>query len=372
MAASRNDAARRIASFEFAARACDLVFGVSYPLGPSVPRQSLPDRLNSMELYNDRQSLEVSLYEGDGEGTADAAASPLLATLRFYGAGTFHTMTGGLVHVSQPTVCCTLGRVTTLVATVLFKRLVHFPAASEPHAIVRDFYAMGQFPGVASCVGCSHVRIRSPGENDAEVYCSRKGVFSLNVQLVLAQLRFLSMKCGPLAECVVVVLLKKVAAQGVLLLNEGHPHVIFISEAPFPERHASSSLAGPTAYSFRRSTTVARCSTLRILRSESWKQVDRCRNILRIKCHASGVGERTAERDYRRHLKTAAQYTEFFWEQTRPKLVKKTSSRVGGQEEVTVLGDVTLQSKVEECLEHGPKCSQEQRMRPVTQLSLVR
>ncbi|KAG0410211.1 hypothetical protein HPB47_012653, partial [Ixodes persulcatus] len=108
----------------------------------------------------------------------------------------------------------------------------------------------------------------------------------------------------------------------------------------------------------------------RILRSESWKQVEKCRNVLRIKCHASGVGERTGERDYKRHLKTAAQYTDFFWEQTRPKLMKKTSSRVGGQEEVTGLGDVTLPPKVKECLEHGPKYSQEQRMRPVTQLSL--
>ncbi|KAG0420100.1 hypothetical protein HPB47_003674 [Ixodes persulcatus] len=187
-----------IASFESATLACDLVFGVMYPLGPSVPRRNLSDRLNPMELYSDRQFLARYPFtkamgrelrtllplqqSGDNRGLPLTPLLQLLVTLRFYGAGTFQTVKGDLVHVSQPTVCRTVKTVTTLIARVLFRRLVHFSASSEYHGVMRDFNAMGQFPGVTGCIDCTHVRIRSPGGDDAEVYRNRKGVFSLNVQ----------------------------------------------------------------------------------------------------------------------------------------------------------------------------------------------
>ncbi|KAM7302356.1 putative nuclease HARBI1 [Ixodes scapularis] len=152
-----------------------------------------------MELYSDRQFLaryrftKTTVRElltllplqqtGDNRGLPLTPLLQLLVTLRFYGAGTFQMVAGDLVHVSQPTVCRTVRTVTTLIARVLFRRLVHFPAASEYHGVMRDFYAMGQFPGVTGCIDCTHVRIRSPGGDDAEVYRNRKGVFSLNVQV---------------------------------------------------------------------------------------------------------------------------------------------------------------------------------------------
>ncbi|KAG0417834.1 hypothetical protein HPB47_005333 [Ixodes persulcatus] len=49
----------------------------------------------------------------------------------------------------------------TLIAKVLFKRLVHFPVTSECHAVMRDLYAMGQLPGVTGWIDCTHVRITS-------------------------------------------------------------------------------------------------------------------------------------------------------------------------------------------------------------------
>ncbi|KAG0426058.1 hypothetical protein HPB47_026812 [Ixodes persulcatus] len=101
----------RIASFEFASRACDLVFGVMYPLGPSVPRRNLSDRLNPMELYSDRQFLaryrftKATVRElltllplqqsGDNRGLPLTPLLLLLVTLRFYGAGTFQTAITG-------------------------------------------------------------------------------------------------------------------------------------------------------------------------------------------------------------------------------------------------------------------------------------
>ncbi|KAG0445107.1 hypothetical protein HPB47_022569 [Ixodes persulcatus] len=78
----------------------------------------------------------------------DIALLQLLDTLRFYGAGTFQTVTGDLVHVFHPTVCHIVRMVMTLIVSVLFRRLVHFPAASECHNIMLYLYRMGQFPAV--------------------------------------------------------------------------------------------------------------------------------------------------------------------------------------------------------------------------------
>ncbi|KAG0444205.1 hypothetical protein HPB47_014053 [Ixodes persulcatus] len=47
---------------------------------------------------------------------------------------------------------------------------------------MREFFEMARFPGVTACIDCTHVRINSPGGDDAEVYRNRKGVFSINVQ----------------------------------------------------------------------------------------------------------------------------------------------------------------------------------------------
>ncbi|KAG0421019.1 hypothetical protein HPB47_003077 [Ixodes persulcatus] len=110
----------------------------------------------------------------------------------------------------------------------------------------------------------------------------------------------------------------------------------------------------------------------RILRSESWKQVGRYRDVLRIKCLALSVNESSAERNYKLHLRTAAQYTEVFWQQTRMTLGKKARRNEGGQQEVTVLEDVILPKQIKDCLDKGPKYCQEPCMNPVLKLSLIR
>ncbi|CAN7978388.1 unnamed protein product [Ixodes persulcatus] len=115
----------------------------------------------------------------------------LLVTLRFYGAGTFQGVTGDLVNVSQPTVCRAVGVVTQLIAKYLFRDLVHFPSAAQFNTVMLDFFALAKFPGVTGCIYCTHVRIKSPGGDDAEMFRNRKGVFSINVQAVTGpQLQF--------------------------------------------------------------------------------------------------------------------------------------------------------------------------------------
>ncbi|CAN7951495.1 unnamed protein product, partial [Ixodes pacificus] len=191
---------------EFATRACDIVFGDAFPL-PRVTRPSIRDRENPMERYNDGQFLARYRFtkgtvrellgmlplqtSTDCRGLPLTPMLQLLVTLRFYGAGTFQVVTGDLVNVSQPTVCRAVGVVTQLIARHLFRDLVHFPSAAQFNTVMLDFFALAQFPGVTGCIDCTHVRIKSPGGDDAEVFRNRKGVFSINVQAVTGpQLQF--------------------------------------------------------------------------------------------------------------------------------------------------------------------------------------
>ncbi|KAH7959862.1 hypothetical protein HPB49_014425 [Dermacentor silvarum] len=97
--------------------------------------------------------LEAS---GNNRGLPLTPMLQLLVALRFYGAGTFQIVSEDLVNVSQPTLS----------------------------GVMRDFYEIAHFPGVTVCIDGTHVRIRSPRRDDAEVYRNRKGVFSVNVQAV--------------------------------------------------------------------------------------------------------------------------------------------------------------------------------------------
>ncbi|KAG0416254.1 hypothetical protein HPB47_006571 [Ixodes persulcatus] len=196
MAAWRSDVAERISAFEFATRACDIVFGDAFPL-PQDPRPSIRDRENPMERYNDGQFLARAARDAAATNELDCRGLPLtpmlqlLVRLRFYGAGTFQVVTGDLVNVSQPTVCHAVGVVTQLIAKHLFRDLVHFPSAAQFNTVMLDFFALAKYPGVTGCIDCTHVQIKSPGGDDAEVFRNRKGVFSINVQAVTdPQLRF--------------------------------------------------------------------------------------------------------------------------------------------------------------------------------------
>lgn len=49
-----------------------------------------------------------------------------------------------------------------------------------------DFFRIAGFPGVVGTIDCSHIRILSPGGNDAERFRNRKGYFSINTQTVIS------------------------------------------------------------------------------------------------------------------------------------------------------------------------------------------
>ncbi|KAH7936344.1 hypothetical protein HPB52_021550 [Rhipicephalus sanguineus] len=172
MAASRMDVAQRLPAFEFACHAMDVAFSEVHCL-PKFPRPALRDRGNPMELYDEeqfharyrftknamRQLLAMlPLQEsGDNRGQPVPPMLHLLMALRFYGAGTFQTVTGDLVRIPQSTVRRAVGKVTLLIAKHLYSMLVRFPQLAGFPKVMRDFYEVAEFPGVTGCVDCRHL-----------------------------------------------------------------------------------------------------------------------------------------------------------------------------------------------------------------------
>lgn len=181
----------------------------------SPSRRIFRDRLNPMETYDDHEFLcryrftksavkkllaVLPVQENaDGRGIPLPPLMQLLISLRFYGAGTFQLVSGDLVNVSQPTVSRVVKRISALIAETLFPALVKFPDASQMSGVMEEFYKIGKFPGVSGCIDCTHVPIRSPGGDDAEVYRNRKGYFSINVQ-VSARFKYFSR--GLIPKCI--------------------------------------------------------------------------------------------------------------------------------------------------------------------------
>ncbi|KAJ8911539.1 hypothetical protein NQ315_012792 [Exocentrus adspersus] len=88
----------------------------------------------------------------------------VLLTLRFFATGSF------LITVGD------------------FNGYVQMPETVEECRNVRQgFYNIARFPRCIGAVDCTHVKIQSPGGEQAEIYRNRKQYFSINVQTI----------CGP-------------------------------------------------------------------------------------------------------------------------------------------------------------------------------
>ncbi|XP_037520859.1 putative nuclease HARBI1 [Rhipicephalus sanguineus] len=165
-----------------------------------IPLRVLRDRENPMVIFNEDEflsryrfskravlellsvlPLEPSL---DGRGCPVPPLLQVLVALRFYGAGTFQVVSADLVNLSQPTVSRIVKRVTNVIAGTLFPALVKLPDVTQAGQVMEEFYRIANFPGVTGCIDCTHVKIKSPGGDDAEVFRCRKGYFSINVQAI--------------------------------------------------------------------------------------------------------------------------------------------------------------------------------------------
>ncbi|CAB3231326.1 unnamed protein product [Arctia plantaginis] len=54
----------------------------------------------------------------------------------------------------------------------------------EQVTVKSDFFKIAKFPNVLGCIDCTHIKIQSPGGDDAELFRNRKSYMSINMQTI--------------------------------------------------------------------------------------------------------------------------------------------------------------------------------------------
>ncbi|XP_046408558.1 putative nuclease HARBI1 [Ischnura elegans] len=89
---------------------------------------------------------------------------------------------GDFCGVHKSTAHRIIKKVTTSIAG-LRRHIIKMPATPREIDKAKEaFYAIARFPKVVGCIDCTHIKIQSPGGNEAERFRNRKGFFSVNVQ----------------------------------------------------------------------------------------------------------------------------------------------------------------------------------------------
>lgn len=113
-----------------------------------------------------------------------SAQNQLLIALRYYATGSFLRVSADFTGIDKSTSGRIVRRVSQAIAT-LRPHFIKFPITEEEVEKVRQgFYQIARFPRCIGAIDCTHVKIRSPGGNSAELYRNRKQFFSINVQTV--------------------------------------------------------------------------------------------------------------------------------------------------------------------------------------------
>ncbi|XP_046402872.1 putative nuclease HARBI1, partial [Ischnura elegans] len=152
--------------------------------------QLLEDSSDSEEELTKESAMAIlALIEQELEFFTDRneAVSPmsqLLLTLRFYATGGDQLSLADFSGVSKSTAHRIIHRVSCAIAAL---RPAYIRMPNSPQAILdaqMAFYGISRFPKAIGAMDCTHVRIRSPGGDEAERFRNRKGYFSLNVQAI--------------------------------------------------------------------------------------------------------------------------------------------------------------------------------------------
>lgn len=108
----------------------------------------------------------------------------LLMTLRFFATGSFLQAVGVFIGVDKATASRHIWRVVRALAS-LYNQFIQMPEHDVAlRKVSQGFYHISRFPKCIGALDCTHVKILSPGGDEAELYRNRKGFFSFNVQAI--------------------------------------------------------------------------------------------------------------------------------------------------------------------------------------------
>ncbi|KAK9739201.1 DDE superfamily endonuclease [Popillia japonica] len=130
------------------------------------------------------QEIEDAIKSPTNQKNAVSPATKLLLKLRFYAIGSMLLVAGDFMGDSKSSACVAERNVTNAIAG-MSDRYIKFPATQEEQENQKIcFYNIARFSCMLGAIDCTHVRIQSPGGNEAEQYRNRKGFFSWNVQVI--------------------------------------------------------------------------------------------------------------------------------------------------------------------------------------------
>ena len=106
-----------------------------------------------------------------------------LLALRFYATGSFQQVLADLHGMSIASACRVIHQVSRAIARRK-GNFITFPTKENFATVKNAFYESAHFPHVIGAIDCRHIRIQSPGGEEAARFINRKGYYSINVQVI--------------------------------------------------------------------------------------------------------------------------------------------------------------------------------------------
>ncbi|CAI6354417.1 unnamed protein product [Macrosiphum euphorbiae] len=104
--------------------------------------------------------------------------------LRYLATGSFLLCVADFTGVSESSACRYVHQVCRAIARQR-PNFISFPSNEiDRNRVVNGFYSHSRFPRVIGAVDCTHIKMQSPGGDNAEVFRNRKGWFSINTQCI--------------------------------------------------------------------------------------------------------------------------------------------------------------------------------------------
>ncbi|KAJ8043251.1 Protein ALP1-like [Holothuria leucospilota] len=160
------------------------------------------DRMNPLDSYSDKRMHKYYRFTRNGVMRVIDILEPLLqnqtershaihphvqvfVALRFFATWDFYSSTSVQHGISESSVCRIVQRVTNAIVG-LEDYYIKWPTTQQKMSENQlGFFAKSNFPGVVGAIDCTHVPLdSSPLGRNEYVYVNRKGVHTLNVQLV--------------------------------------------------------------------------------------------------------------------------------------------------------------------------------------------
>uniref|UniRef100_A0A8C2BR91 DDE Tnp4 domain-containing protein n=1 Tax=Cyprinus carpio TaxID=7962 RepID=A0A8C2BR91_CYPCA len=127
--------------------------------------------------------LEPHIKCSTRRSRALTTAQTVCIALRFFASGTFLYTIGDAENLVKSAVCRAIRKVYLALKQFLGVFVV-FPSHLRPQVVKQNFFAIAGFPNVIGAIDCTHIPIKAPpGPNEGD-FVNRKGVHSVNVQMV--------------------------------------------------------------------------------------------------------------------------------------------------------------------------------------------